>query len=56
MHLPRPERWRAFSSSRYRPFQAIAVGQAFTASYASDALFVPLLLRLGLACRFGEPR
>jgi len=34
MHLP-------------RPFQAIAVGQAFTASYASDALFVPLLLRLG---------
>jgi hypothetical protein len=47
MHLPRPERWRAFSSSRYRPFQAIAVGQAFTASYASDALFVPLLLRLG---------
>ena len=47
MHLPRPERWRAFSSSRYRPFQAIAVVQAFTASYASDALFVPLLLRLG---------
>ena len=47
MHLPRPERWRAFASSHYRPFQAIAIGQAFTASYASDALFVPLLLRLG---------
>jgi hypothetical protein len=47
MHLPRPTRWRAFASARYRPFQAIAVGQAFTASYASDALFVPLLLRLG---------
>jgi hypothetical protein len=47
MHLPRPERWRAFASAHYRPFQAIAVGQAFTASYASDALFVPLLLRLG---------
>ena len=47
MHLPRPTRWRAFASAHYRPFQAIAVGQAFTASYASDALFVPLLLRLG---------
>ena len=47
MHLPRPTRWRAFASARYRPFQAIAVGQAFTASYASDALFVPLLLWLG---------
>jgi hypothetical protein len=47
MHLPRPKRWRAFASASYRPFQAIAVGQAFTASYASDALFVPLLLRLG---------
>jgi hypothetical protein len=47
MHLPRPARWRAFASAQYRPFQAIAVGQAFTASYASDALFVPLLLRLG---------
>ncbi len=47
MHLPRPIRWRAFASARYRPFQAIAVGQAFTGSYASDALFVPLLLRLG---------
>jgi hypothetical protein len=47
MHLPRPARWRAFASSHYRPFQAIAVGQAFTASYASDALFVPLLLLLG---------
>ena len=47
MHLPRPTRWRAFASVHYRPFQAIAVGQAFTASYASDALFVPLLLRLG---------
>ena len=47
MHLPRPTRWRAFASASYRPFQAIAVGQAFTASYASDALFVPLLLRLG---------
>jgi hypothetical protein len=46
MHLPRPTRWRAFASTRYRPFQAIAVGQAFTASYASDALFVPVLLRL----------
>ncbi len=47
MHLPRPARWRAFASSDYRPFQAIAIGQAFTASYASDALFVPLLLLLG---------
>ena len=47
MHLPRPTRWRAFASAHYRPFQAIAVGQAFTTSYASDALFVPLLLRLG---------
>jgi hypothetical protein len=47
MHLPRPKRWRAFASADYRPFQTIAVGQAFTASYASDALFVPLLLRLG---------
>jgi hypothetical protein len=47
MHLPRPTRWRAFASAHYRPFQAIAIGQAFTASYASDALFVPLLLRLG---------
>ena len=47
MHLPRPTRWRTFASTRYRPFQAIAVGQAFTGSYASDALFVPLLLRLG---------
>jgi hypothetical protein len=47
MHLPRPTRWRAFASAHYRPFQAIAVGQAFSASYASDALFVPLLLRLG---------
>jgi MFS family permease len=47
MHLPRPTRWRAFASDRYRPFQAIAVGQAFTASYAADALFVPVLLRLG---------
>jgi len=47
MHLPRPTRWRAFASVHYRPFQAIAVGQAFTASYASDALFVPLLLWLG---------
>ena len=47
MHLPRPIRWRAFASARYRPFQAIAVGQAFTASYVSDALFVPLLLWLG---------
>jgi hypothetical protein len=47
MHLPRPTRWRAFAAASYRPFQAIAVGQAFTASYASDALFVPLLLHLG---------
>ena len=47
MHLPRPTRWRAFAAPQYRAFQAIAVGQAFTASYASDALFVPLLLRLG---------
>src|ERR1035437_4565317 len=47
MHLPRPTRWRAFASAHYRPFQAIAVGQAFTASYSADALFVPLLLRLG---------
>jgi hypothetical protein len=41
------DRWRAFASARYRPFQAIAIGQAFTVSFASDALFVPLLLRLG---------
>jgi hypothetical protein len=47
MHIPTLSRWRTFASGRYRPFQAIAVGQAFTASYASDALFVPLLLRLG---------
>jgi hypothetical protein len=47
MYLPRPTRWRAFAAAHYRPFQAIAVGQAFTASYASDALFVPLLLWLG---------
>jgi hypothetical protein len=47
MHLPRPTRWQAFASSKYRPFQAIGVGQAFTASYASDALFVPVLIRLG---------
>src|ERR1035437_8135424 len=47
MHLPRPTRWRAFASAQYRPFQEIAIGQAFTASYASDALFVPLLLFLG---------
>ena len=47
MHLPRPTRWRAFASAHYRPFQAIAVGQSFTSSYASDALFVPLLLLLG---------
>ena len=47
MHLPRPIRWRAFATTHYRPFQAIAIGQAFTASYASDALFVPLLLWLG---------
>jgi hypothetical protein len=47
MHVPRPTRWRAFAARQYRPFQAIAIGQAFTGSYASDALFVPLLLRLG---------
>ena len=47
MHLPSLDRWRAFGSARYRPFQAIAIGQAFTSSFASDALFVPLLLRLG---------
>ena len=47
MHLPQPTRWRAFAATRYRPFQAIGIGQAFTASYASDALFVPLLLLLG---------
>jgi hypothetical protein len=47
MQLPNLSRWRAFASSRYRPFQAIAIGQAFTGSYASDALFVPLLARLG---------
>jgi hypothetical protein len=47
MHLPRPTRWREFASPPYRPFHAIAVGQAFTISYASDALFVPLLVRLG---------
>ncbi len=43
----RLSRWRAFAAGRYRPFHAIAVGQAFTISFASDALFVPLLLRLG---------
>jgi hypothetical protein len=47
MQIPTLGRWRAFASGRYRPFQAIAIGQAFTGSYASDALFVPLLLRLG---------
>ena len=47
MHIPTLGRWRSFASARYRPFQAIAIGQAFTGSYASDALFVPLLLRLG---------
>jgi hypothetical protein len=47
MHIPTFSRWRAFASARFRPFQAIAIGQAFTGSYASDALFVPLLLRLG---------
>lgn len=47
MHLPRPTRWRAFASAQYRPFQTIAIAQAFTGSYASDALFVPLLLLLG---------
>ncbi|MGZ6266168.1 MAG: hypothetical protein ACXWN4_04615 [Candidatus Limnocylindrales bacterium] len=47
MHIPTFGRWRSFASTRYRPFQAIAIGQAFTGSYASDALFVPLLLRLG---------
>jgi hypothetical protein len=47
MRRPTLGRWRAFAAARYRPFQAIAIGQAFTASYASDALFVPLLLRLG---------
>ena len=47
MHIPTLGRWRAFGSARYRPFQAIAIGQAFTGSFASDALFVPLLLRLG---------
>src|SRR5450759_1629713 len=53
MHLPRPTHWRAFASAHYRPFQAIAVGQAFTASYASDALFVPLLVWLGGAVPVG---
>ena len=47
VQFPRPTRWLAFASPRYRPFQAIAVGQAFTASYAAEALFVPLLFRLG---------
>jgi hypothetical protein len=47
MQIPTLSRWRAFASARYRPFQAIAIGQAFTGSYASDALFVPVLLRLG---------
>jgi len=47
MRIPRLVRWRAFAAPRYRPFQAIAIGQACTISYASDALFVPLLLRLG---------
>jgi hypothetical protein len=47
MRTPTLDRWRAFAAARYRPFQAIAVGQACTISYASDALFVPLLLRLG---------
>ena len=47
MRLPHFERWRAFGAPRYRPFQLIAIGQACTISYASDALFVPLLLKLG---------
>jgi hypothetical protein len=47
MRTPTLARWRAFAAARYRPFQAIAIGQACTISYASDALFVPLLLRLG---------
>lgn len=47
MYLPRPTRRRAFASANHRPFQAIARFQAFTASYASDALFLPVLLRLG---------
>ena len=47
MHLPRPDVGARSPRRQYRPFQAIAVGQAFTGSYASDALFVPLLLRLG---------
>jgi hypothetical protein len=49
MQLPSFDRWRTFASARYRAFQAIAVGQAFTISFASDALFVPLLLKLGAA-------
>jgi hypothetical protein len=47
VRIPHLERWRAFAAARYRPFQAIAIGQACTISYASDALFVPLLLKLG---------
>jgi hypothetical protein len=47
MRIPTLGRWRSFAAARYRPFQAIAIGQACTISYASDALFVPLLLRLG---------
>lgn len=47
MRITRFDRWRAFGAPRYRAFQAIAVGQACTASYAADALFVPLLLKLG---------
>lgn len=47
MSPTRPTHWRAFASAHYRPFQAIAIGQAFAGSYACDALFVPLLLRLG---------
>ena len=47
MQIPSFGRWRTFASARYRPFQAIAIGQAFTISFAADALYVPLLLRLG---------
>ncbi len=45
--MPRPNDWRRFGASSYRPFQAISAGQAFVAAFAADALFIPFLLTLG---------
>jgi hypothetical protein len=39
--------WRTFATPDHRPFHGIAVGQAFAAAFASEALVVPLLLVLG---------